>query len=292
MTLFLQQLLNGISLGCIYALISVGYALIYSILRFSNFSHGVVMCISAYVAYFAFEKWNLGLVGVLLVGLMTGLLMGMLMELMGFRIIRKKKQPAIYFIISSITLLMLFNNIITIRYGSTFYTFPQFLSPSIVKIGDFIIPKITLIVFAVTVIALFGLMLVLNRTKIGIAIRAAACDQTAVKLMGCSVDSIIVATFAVSGLIGGICGVFLGIKYTVYPQLGELVIKAFVASVIGGLGSLSGAVIGGIILGIIEVGISITIGSGWTSTACFVIIILFLLIRPQGIAGFKIKDRA
>ncbi|HYG57160.1 MAG TPA: branched-chain amino acid ABC transporter permease [Symbiobacteriaceae bacterium] len=287
----LQQTVNGLSVGAVYALIAVGFALIFNVLKFSNFAHGGVITVSAYVGYFAVVKAGLGVAAAVLVAAISGGLCAVALEWLGFRRIRRSGGPLIYFFISSITLGILLENLMTIFFGASFWAYPAELRQGSLSLMGVTIPALNLYMLATSAATLGILVFVLYRTRIGIAIRAAACDLTACALMGPNLDVIIAAMFFVSGALAGISGVFLGMSYTLFPQIGQMVVKGFVAAVIGGLGSLSGAVIGAVGLGLLEVALTATLGSDWAPVLIFGVLVFFLTVRPQGVAGVLLPDK-
>lgn len=288
----LQLIVNGVSLGAVYALIAVGFALIFNILKFSNFSHGGVMTVTAYVGFLAAANLHTSLVPTLLVAMLAGGLLAVFAELVAFRRIRKNNGPVIYYFVSSITLGILFENIITIFFSTNFYSFPNFFKSSTLKFGELIVSMSDLMMFVISCLALTVLVLIVYKTKIGTALRSVSYDVNTASLMGINVNLVTQAAFFLAGGLGGISGVFLGINYTLYPQLGQLVVKGFIASVIGGLGSLQGAVIGAFLLGLIEIFLIQTVGSGISPVFIFMILLAFLLIRPRGIAGIHVQEKA
>ncbi|MGE5551572.1 MAG: branched-chain amino acid ABC transporter permease [Bacteroidota bacterium] len=297
----LQLIVNGLSLGAVYALIAVGFAIIFNILKFSNFAHGGFMTVTAYVGFLttraltpyaqSLPKPALLLLTLAAAGL-AGCLLGLLAEFTAFRRLRNKKSPVIYYFVSSITLGILFENVITIFFSTNFYSFPSFFSTYTFKLGGLFIPVPDLIMFAFSISALIVLAFLIYRTRIGIALRAVSFDVDTASLMGMNIARTVQIAFVVAGLLGGVSGVFLGINYTLYPQLGQMVVKGFIASVIGGLGSLQGAVIGAFLLGLLEILLIGTVGSGISPVFTFAIMLLFLLLRPRGIAGSNVQDKA
>ncbi|GEA16027.1 branched-chain amino acid ABC transporter permease [Moorella sp. E308F] len=287
-----QLIINGISLGAVYALIAVGFAIIFNILKFSNFAHGGFMTVTAYVGFLATRFWHTSLLWTLLIASLAGGMLGIIAELVAFRRIRNNKGPVIYYFVSSITLGMLLENLMTIFFSTNFYAYPNFFPVATVKVGQLLLGVPELIMFCISSLALIILAVLIYRTKLGTALRSVSYDVDTSGLMGINVLRIIQLAFFLAGFLGGISGVFLGISYTLYPQLGQLVVKGFVASVIGGLGSLSGAVIGAFLLGIIEILLIRLVGSGISPVFIFVIMLLFLLVRPRGIAGSHIQEKA
>ncbi|QGP92047.1 High-affinity branched-chain amino acid transport system permease protein LivH [Neomoorella glycerini] len=288
----MQQVINGISVGAVYALIAVGFALVYNILKFSNFSHGGVMTVSAYFGYFLASTFHLSLLVTLALTALFGGLCAVIIELVAFRRIRNSNGPLIYYFVSSITVGMLLENIITIFKGSTFYAYPGLASNTVVRMGSITIPVMNMLMLVISGMMLLVLMWVIMKTSFGIAVRAASFDVNTSKLMGMNTSQIISLVFFVSGFLGGISGVFLGISYTLYPQIGQMVVKGWIASVLGGLGSLEGAVLGAFILGMVEVYLVSTVGAGLSSVFIFILTLVFLMFRPQGIAGNVVRDKA
>lgn len=287
----LQVLLNGLATGSIYALIATGFALIFNVLKFSNFSHGATMTAAAFVAYFLVASKGMGLLPTLLTAGAAGAGIALLGEFVGFRRILKNHSSATYFFVSSITLGTLYEGLVTIRAGSNFFNFPSFFQNPTVNIG-IVISTSDVIMFIISLCVLLILGYVIQKTRLGRALRAVSFDRDTAQLMGIDSTRIIQFTFVISGVLAGFAGVFLGIKYTLYPTLGSLVVKGFIASVIGGLGSLPGAIIGAFLLGITETILLSVLGSGYSTIATFAIMLVFLLLRPQGIAGSNVQEKA
>ncbi len=287
-----QQIVNGVSLGAVYALIAVGFALVFNVLKFSNFSHGGVLAISAYVGYFAALKLHLSLIPVLLVGTLAGGLIACGVEFVAFRSIRKKRGQLVYFFVTSVTMLMLLEQVLVIFFGASFFTYPRLISLTTLTIGQVSISVLYVLMMVASAIAFGVLAWALRFTRVGIAIRAASNDLITTNLMGVNVDFIVLATFFVSGLLAGLSGVLLGMSYTLYPQIGQLVVKGFIASVLGGLGSLVGAALGALALGVVEVLLISVMGSGLSPAVIFAMMVIFLLVRPQGFAGVSFQEKA
>ena len=276
----LQVLRNGIATGSIYALIATGFALIFNILKFSNFSHGATMTAAAFIAYFLVSSKGMGLVPTLLTAALAGAVISLFGEFVGFRRILKNHSAPTYFFVSSI------------KAGSNFFNFPSFFTNPTVNVASLVISTGDLMMFIISAVALLVLAYVIQKTRLGRALRAVSFDRDTAQLMGIDSTRIIQFAFIISGILAGIAGVFLGMKYTLYPTLGSLVVKGFIASVIGGLGSLTGAVIGALLLGILETVLLAVLGSGYSTIAVFAVMLVFLLVRPQGIAGSNVQEKA
>jgi branched-chain amino acid transport system permease protein len=292
LSIVVQQLVNGVSLGAVYALIAVGFAMVFNVLKFSNFSHGGVLGIGAYIGYLAAFYLHLPLIPVLLVGALAGGGVAVVVEFVAFRSIRKKRGELVYFFVTSVTMLMLLEQILVIFFGASFFTYPTMISVTSFSAAGASFSVLYLVMMGVSILA-FGLLAwALKYTKIVIAIRAASNDLTTTNLMGVNVDFIVMTTFFVSGMLGGLSGVLLGMTYTLYPQIGQLVVKGFIASVLGGLGSIMGAAWGALALAIVEVTLIAIMGAGLSPAVIFAIMVAFLLIRPQGFAGISFQEKA
>lgn len=288
----LQILVNGLATGSVYALIATGFSLIFNVLKFSNFSHGALMTLSAFSGYFLASQRGMGLIPTILIAVLTGALVALAGEFVAFRRITLNNSSPVYFFVSSITLGTLFEGIVTVKVGANFYNYPQFFQNSTIKFGSVIISTSDLLMFFCSVVALMILAYILQKTRQGRGLRSVSFDRDTASLMGINVTRTIQFTFMVSGALAGLAGVFLGINYTLYPTLGSLVVKGFIASVIGGLGSLPGAIIGAVLLGLVETTLISLVGSGYTPVFTFLLMLVFLLVRPSGIAGSNIQEKA
>ena len=282
---FLQQLINGVSLGGVYALEAVGFGIIFNVLKFSNFSHGGVVAICAYLGFFITTRVVHDLWAALLLTTVLGGVVGVVVERIVFRPIRLQGKPLTYFFVNSITVAMLVQQFFSALWGSDYYPYPEFLKQTVFNLGTIVVSRTYLLMLAISAAVLIALSLFLKRTKVGIAIRAASTDIRTPALMGVNTDVIIAATFAIAGVLAGVTGFFLGMTYTVTPFIGSLILKGIIASIIGGMGSLGGGVIAGILLGAVEGLLIAEVGSSITPIIIYLAIILLLLVRPQGIAG-------
>lgn len=290
----LQLLISGISLGSVYALIAVGFAIVFSILRFSNFAHGGMISACAFIGYFfqaSFETPPPFIVTVLFTAA-CGVVMALFIDTVAYRRIRKKQAPTLYYFLASITIAILIEQILSVFFGKNLYGYPQIFESTTFYIGSIRFSSIDTLILVVSLIILTVLLFVINKTRIGLAIRAVAIDPATSRLMGINSDVVIITVFAIAGALAGISGVLLGTKYSVYPSLGaSMMIKGFIASVIGGLGSLSGAIPAAILLGVVEIFLTYWLGSLATPIVLFGIMLVFLAIRPEGISGKFAKDK-
>ena len=290
----LQLLFNGISLGAVYALIAVGFALVFSILKFSNFAHGGMISASAYIAYFfqaAFPKAPPIWMTIIFTSIMS-LIIALLLDTICYRNIRKKNSPTIYYFVASITFGILIEQILNVFYGKASYGFPRMFQKTSLEVLGAKISTLDAVMLAISIVILFVLMIIIEKTKLGLAIRAVSIDSHTGRLMGINSGLVIVFTFALAGLLAGVSGTLLGMKYSVYPTLGSsMVVKGFIASTIGGLGSLPGAIVAALILGVVEMISVYNLGSSVTPVLLFGIMLFFLFVRPQGISGKFAQDK-
>lgn len=292
LSFILQQVINGLSKGAIYALIAAGFALIFSVLKFSNFAHGGLISISAFAGYFFSSKLGMGLFATIIMSAIVGGAAGVLLDFISFARLRQRNAPNIFYFVSSITSGILFMNILTYFWGTTFYSLPNFFEQSVITLGPLSIVTLDVVAFITSIILLLILVFILNKTRLGLAVRTVAIDGNTAKLMGINMHIIVTSTFFMAGALAGVAGVFLGANFTVDPFLGQMVVKGFVASVVGGLGSFPGAIAGAFLLGIVEVALTIIVGDTVSPAIVFVLTLAFLLIRPQGISGKFIQEKA
>jgi len=291
----LQLIINGISIGAIYALIAVGFAVVFNIMRFSNFAHGGMISACAFISYFfqrAFDPPPPFYVTILFTAV-VGMVIALLIDTLAYQRIRAKNSPKIYYFLMSLTFAILIEQILTVFYGTNLYGFPSVFENQTFSMGPIIIKTMNLVILVVSVVILVGLMLLINKTKIGLAIRAVAINADTSRLMGINSNVIVTTIFIIAGILAGVAGVFLGVQYGVHPSVGpSMMLKGFIASIIGGLGSLGGAIYAAIALGLIEIFLTFFFGATEATVILFAIMLGFLFIRPQGFAGKIIEDKA
>ena len=292
MSAFMQQIINGLSIGSVYALMAVGYSLVYSIMNFSNFAHGGVIMLGSYFGFFLLTLYKLPFIIAFALAALGAGALALVIERIAYRPLRKRNAPFLYFIISAMGASIFLENIVVATIGPTFKTYPRILSPQPFNLGLLSIGRLDMMMFIISGISLALLVYTVEKTKLGMAIRATAYNMKASALMGVNTDSIIFIVFGLGGFLGGIAGVLFGMKYTVYPQIGFITIKSFIAAVFGGLGSLQGAVVGSVLLGIIETLTSGYLSSQYRDLIAFVLLIFILVVRPMGLMGKMTEDKA
>lgn len=289
---YIQLIINGIALGSVYSLIALGFTLIFSVLKFSNFSHGGVMVVSAYFAYIVCKSWNLGFVPMILITVLFGGCLSCLVQFIGFERLRRTKGSSMLFFVSSANLGTLLQNIIILMFASSYYSYPSFFSRSFFQINENLTIAVTdMIMLSLSAVGILVLMYILYKTRMGISIRALSMDSDTAKLMGINVSFVMALTFFISGMLAAIAGVLCGMKFLLYPQLKDLVMKGMTASILGGLGNISGALYGGLLLGLLEVFMTNFVGSSLQPACTFLFAIIFLIFRPQGISGKFVKEK-
>lgn len=289
---YIQLIINGIALGSVYSLIALGFTLIFSVLKFSNFSHGGVMVVAAYFAYIVCKNWNLGFVPMILITVVFGGCLSCLVQFIGFERLRRTKGSSMLFFVSSANLGTLLQNIIILMFASSYYSYPSFFSRSYFQITDNLTIAVTdMIMLGLSAVGILVLMYILYKTRMGISIRALSMDSDTAKLMGINVSFVMALTFFISGMLAAIAGVLCGMKFLLYPQLKDLVMKGMTASILGGLGNISGALYGGLLLGLLEVFMTNFVGSSLQPACTFLFAIIFLIFRPQGISGKFVKEK-
>lgn len=288
---YLQLLINGLALGSVYSIIALGFTLIYSILKFSNFSHGGIMVVSAYIAFELQRRFQLSFPVMMMLTAVIGAVLSYMIQFIGFERLRVKRSNIMLYFVSSATLGIMLQNIMVLLYSSTFYAYPAFFQPPFITMGAFTVSVTDLMMLGISIVVISLLMYVLHKTRLGISIRALATDTQTVQLMGVNVSVVIAVTFMISGALGAVAGIFCGINYVLSPQLNQYVFKGMMASILGGLGNISGALYGGLLLGVIEVFLIHTFGAGLTPVFTFLFAIIFLIVRPQGISGKIVLDK-
>ena len=285
---FVQQLINGLSLGSLYALIAIGYTMVYGILRLINFAHGDLLMVAAYVGvmWVGLFAWPWPVAFGLAIAV-TGLL-GVLLERGAYRPLRR--APRISLLISAIAVSFLLENLALVIVGGRAKPFPvPAVFSGVISLGGLAIPRLSFLIPLATAVFLAGLFYIVYRTQTGRAMRAIARDLEMTSLMSIDVNRIIAFTFLLGSLLAGAGGVLWAMKYPqVNPFMGILPgLKAFIAAVLGGIGNLMGAVVGGLILGLLEILIVALFPawSGYRDALAFGLLIILLLVRPTGLLG-------
>ena len=292
MKILLQQIITGISIGSIYALIASGYALVYSLLDFSNWAHGEVCMLGAYVCFMANTIPNMPYWLSCLLGIGGAAVISFLNEKIAYRKIRNNGSPNMFLMIAAMGLSTTYQNLANVIWGSKFKQLPKIFSVGTINLNGIFIGTTDLLCLGLSAVALVALLLIINKTKFGLHVRAVACSSRTAGLLGIKIDRVIAMIFLLAGALAGLAGITYGMKYNIYPTMGNVGLKAFIASVIGGLGSVPGAITGAILLGLIETVVSGYISSGLRDLISFTLLILILLVRPSGLFGVDVQEKA
>ena len=290
---FLSYLINGISLGSVYALIALGYTMVYGIAKMLNFAHGDVIMIGSYVVFFTFGTSGMNPILSILLSMVVCTVLGVTIERIAYRPLRE--APSLAVLITAIGVSYLLQNIALLIFGSNPRQFTSVINIPPLKLADgqLSISSVTIVTIVTCIIIMIGLTTFINKTKIGQAMLAVSEDKGAATLMGIDVNRTIAVTFAIGSALAAIAGVLLCSAYpSLTPYTGSMPgIKAFVAAVFGGIGSIPGALIGGIILGVIENLSKAYISSQLADAIVFSVLIIVLLVRPTGILGKQIHEK-
>jgi branched-chain amino acid transport system permease protein len=295
--LVLQTLITGLSIGSIYALMAVGYSLVFSVLNFSNFAHGAIITLGAYVAWALMVRLlHMPFFPALLLSMAGAGFLAFLNERIAYHTLRRRKAPSLYLMISAMGMAIALQNILYATVGAKLYALPAVFAQDTMTVAGAAISRMDIFAFLFSVVAIALLHALLTYTKVGMAIRASSHDMEMVSVLGVNLNVLVAVLFLVAGGLGGMAGVFMGVKYMVYPSMGWITNKAYIGAVIGGLGSLPGAIVGGILLGVLESVVSVsTVGSVHLSTYrdvfSFGILAVLLIVRPTGLFGRHLEEK-
>ncbi|MFH1827997.1 MAG: branched-chain amino acid ABC transporter permease [Nanoarchaeota archaeon] len=284
----IQLFINALIAGAIYALVSSGFSLIYSTCKFIHFAHGAVIAFSAYFLYFLFSMLGLDFGFAVIFSIIFAAILGYLMNLVIYKQLRKKKTSSVILLIASFALLIFFESLIIILFGANVKTIGYLKAAKGIQILGASITPLQVFTIVVSILLLILLYLFMKKTKIGKAMRAVADNKDVAETVGISSEKIYSFSFIIGSAIAGIAGVLISLEQSLEPLMGtNLMIKGFTASVIGGIGSVPGAILGSFILGIAENFGIWFLPSGYKDAITFGLLFLFLLFRPQGILGIK-----
>ena len=290
--IFLDNLINGLSLGSIYAIIALGYTMVYGIAKMLNFAHGDVIMIGAYIAFCGLQYWGLPPVIAILAAMVVCTLLGVTIEGLAYRPLRQATSLAV--LITAIGMSYLLQNIALMIWGANPKSFPRtFINGSSIHIGQLSISSATIWTILANIVIMVALTLFTAKTKMGKAMRCVSEDRGAAELMGINVNRTISMTFAIGSALAAIAGVLLCSSYPILqPTTGSMPgIKAFTAAVFGGIGSIPGAMIGGVLLGVIEIFGKAYISTELGDAIVFAVLIVVLLVKPTGLLGKPVREK-
>ncbi|MBO0419986.1 branched-chain amino acid ABC transporter permease [Vagococcus fluvialis] len=288
---FFQQLINGLSLGSIYALLALGYTMVYGIIKLINFAHGEIYMVGAFVGYYVTNQWKLSLIPTLLISMAICSVLGVLIEFLAYRPLRKSTRIAA--LITAIGVSFLIQSLMIYFIGADTRPFPQIIENTNYDVGLFTISKIQLMILTTSLVLMFLLQVIVKYTKMGKAMRAVSVDADAAQLMGINVNHTISFTFAIGSSLAAAGGVLIGLYYnSIDPMMGVAPgLKAFIAAVFGGIGIIPGAALGGFSIGIIETFVSALGFTAYRDAVVYAILIIVLLVRPAGLLGKNVKEK-
>jgi branched-chain amino acid transport system permease protein len=292
LTDFLQQIINGLSLGAIYALIALGYTMVYGIIKLINFAHGDIMMVGAYVGFFSITLFKTNVFFAMLFAMVFCALLGVVIEKIAYRPLRNSTRIAA--LITAIGMSFLLEYVMVFLLGAQQRVFPATAFPTkIYHVAGVIVSNKDIFIFGASILLMVVLQIFIRRTRPGKAMRAVSLDMNAAQLMGISVDRTISLTFALGSALAAAAGVMIGLYYsTITPFMGVMPgIKAFTAAVLGGIGIIPGAMTGGFLIGILETMVSGYGSSLYRDAVSFGVLILILLIKPTGLFGEKTGEK-
>jgi branched-chain amino acid transport system permease protein len=295
-SLLLQQLVNGITLGGVYALIAVGYTMVYGVIQLINFAHGEIYMLGAFLAYTLVTVLGLPFFAAFVLTMLVCSCFGIILDFVAYRPLRK--APRLAALITAIGMSIFLQNLAMMIWGSQIKSYPREALPAIFSktawsVGDVTLSWLQVFILLITIASMAILHLIIHRTRIGTAMRAVSQDKTSAALMGIGVNRVISFTFAVGSGMGAMAGILVGLYYNaIFPTMGYIAgIKAFAAAVLGGIGSVPGAMLGGGVLGIAEV-----IGAGYISSEyrdgiSYAVMIAVILFKPSGLIGRQVGEK-
>ncbi|MFT4008619.1 MAG: branched-chain amino acid ABC transporter permease [Nocardioidaceae bacterium] len=287
---FLQQVINGLTIGSVYALVAIGFSVVYGALGLVNFAHGDILMAGTFVTYALYTAFDLPIVLAGIAGIVAGVLFAVVVEEVAVRPVLSA-----HLLIPMMTTLgmgLIIRNVVELKYGSGTLPFPSFAGSGFYHIGDLQIARAAVVTLAVAVVTLISFAAFLRFTKPGFAIRVVAQDMKAARLMGVPVNRTIMAVYGVGGALGVVGGLlYANTLEVVYLGMGfPILLKGFAAAIVGGIGNLQGALIGGLVLGVLESTVGPSAGS-YRDAIAFMLLIVILLVRPAGLLGARVQER-
>jgi branched-chain amino acid transport system permease protein len=287
----LQQLINGLILGSVYALLALGYTMVYGIIKLINFAHGDIYMMGAFIGYFLITKYHMNFFVALVLTMVLTAILGVVIEFLAYRPLRNSTRIAALITAIGVSFFLEYSMVRLV--GANKHAFPQTLATVKYNLGPVSVTNVQLIILGVSIFLMLALQFIVQKTKMGKAMRAVSVDSDAAQLMVINVNSTISFTFALGSALAGAGGVLIGLYYnSVDPLMGMVPgIKAFVAAVLGGIGIIPGAAVGGFMIGLLET-FSVSIGlASYKDAVVYAVLIIILLVRPAGILGKNVKEK-
>lgn len=293
MIYFFQQLVNGLQLGFVYALIALGYTMVYGIVRLINFAHGDVFMVGAYLGFYAMSRFHLPFPLALIAAMLGCAVLGMSIERVAYRPLRSAPRIASLITAMGVSLFLEYFTSLNFVFGPNYLAYPRPFTVKTYNVGGVSFSTIQIIVFTVSILLLVVLEYVIQKTKLGMAMRALSFDIDTARLLGINIDVIISMTFGIGSALAAAGGVLYGIAYPqINPFMGIMPgLKAFVAAVLGGIGSIPGALVGALIMGVVETMSTAYISSTLRDAIAFSLLIIVLVVRPTGIFGKRGSEK-
>lgn len=287
----LQQLVNGLILGSVYALLALGYTMVYGIIKLINFAHGDIYMIGAFIGYYLINIWKLNFFLSLILAMLLTALLGVVIEFLAYRPLRNSTRIAALITAIGVSFLLEYGMIFFV--GANTRSFPQVIKTVRFNLGPISISNIQLLILGISIFLMVALQFIVQKTKMGKAMRAVSVDSDAAQLMGINVNRTISFTFALGSALAGAAGVLIALYYnSLEPLMGMTPgIKSFVAAVLGGIGIIPGAALGGFVIGLLETFATALGLSDFRDAIVYAILIVILLIRPAGILGKNVKEK-
>ncbi|MEE6739469.1 branched-chain amino acid ABC transporter permease [Lacticaseibacillus paracasei] len=291
MQTLMQQIINGLSLGSIYALLALGYTMVYGIIKLINFAHGDIYMLGAFWGYYAINYLHFSFVPALLSAMVMAALSGVLIEYLAYRPLRN--SPRIAALITAIGVSFFLENGMSFLFGANARNFPQVITTKTYQILGVDVSNVQLLILFTSLVLMVMLQFIIKQTTMGKAMRAVAVDPEAAQLVGNNPDHVISFTFALGSALAGAAGVMIGLYYnSIDPLMGMVPgIKAFVAAVVGGIGSVPGAAVGGFLIGLLETGVQAVGLSAYKDAAVYLVLIIMLVVLPAGLFGKRQREK-
>ena len=293
MEVFLQQLVNGVSLGSIYALVALGYTMVYGIIKLINFAHCDIYMIGAYIGYFCMTYFGLSFFPSLLVAMTGCMVLGVLIEKIAYKPLRNAARISLLITAIGMSLFLEYGTMFLVSAKVRTYPAMTGFMAKTFHIGNVLITMQQIVILATTIALMLALQYIVKYTRAGKAMRAVSLDKDAAQLMGIDVNTTISITFAIGSALAGVAAIFYGAAYTyIRPTTGAMPgIKAFTAAVFGGIGSIPGAMLGGVLLGVIEQLSKTYISTLWADAIVFGVLVAVLVVKPTGLLGKRISEK-